>query len=271
MVFADAKMWGDAKGITVTAHSSRFSGSKIDRVGGRVEKSPQMTFRLSTNFLITSAAILFVGLSSLQTTAQTPVDRTVATITDQSGAVELITLSDILWQLALQPEVDFEQISREDLSNGLRLIIDQKLFELEAVRLPQRAVSEEDVKAEIRTLLAFFTSPGEFERRLRTVGFGSIEDREFKALVERRIKIRRYVDFRFRSFVLVTAEEEEDFFNRIYVPEFKARFAGVEVPSLDSKRSDIRRVLAEDKIAVEIERFLDEAKQSSEINYLVEF
>jgi hypothetical protein len=264
-------MWGDAKGITVTAHSSRFLDWKIDRVGDRVEKSLQMTFRFSTKLMMTSAAILFVGLSCLQLKAQSLVDRTVATITDQSGAVELVTLSDILWQLALQPEVDFERISREELSNGLRLIIDQKLFELEAVRLPQRAVSEEDIKTEIRNLLSFFTSPAEFERKLRTVGFGSIEDREFKALVERRIKIRRYVDFRFRSFVLVTADEEDDFFNRIYAPEFKARFPGAELPSLDSKRSDIRRVLAEDKIAIEIERFLDEAKQSSEINYLVEF
>jgi len=106
---------------------------------------------------------------------------------------------------------------------------------------------------------------------LRLVGFKSVEDREFKSLVEKRIKIRRYIDFRFRSFVLVTAEEEEDFYNRIYVPEFRNRFGNAELPSLDSKRTEIRRVLAEDKISLEIERFLDEARQSSEINYLVEF
>lgn len=211
------------------------------------------------------------AVSTSESQAQVPADQTVATITDQSGAVELVTLSDILWQLALQPEVDLSKLEREDLSNGLKLIIDQKLFELESVRLPQRAVSEDDVRSEIRNLLSFFTSPGEFERRLRTVGFSSVEDPEFKSLVERRIKIRRYVDFRFRSFVLVTAEEEEDFYDRIYAPEFRARFGDAEMPSLENKRAEIRRVLAEDKIAIEIERFLDEAKQSSEINYLVEF
>jgi len=94
---------------------------------------------------------------------------------------------------------------------------------------------------------------------------------QFKELVESRIKIRRYIDFRFRSFVLVTAEEEEDFFNRVYVPEVKARFGNTQVPTLESKREEIRRVIAEDKISSEIERFLDEARQSSEINFLVEF
>ena len=199
------------------------------------------------------------------------VDATVATITDQSGSVEMITLSDILWQLVLQPEIDVTKIGKDDLENGLRSIIDQKLFELEAVRLPQRAVTDEDVKAEIRGLLSFFTSPGDFERRLRTVGFGSVEDRDFRRLIENRIKIRRYIDFRFRSFVLVTAEEEEDFFNRVYISEFRARFGDIEAPSLDSKRTEIRKTLAEDRISLEIERFLDEARQSSEINYLIEF
>ncbi len=231
-----------------------------------------MELRLQTIGMAMLSVAIFIGASDIAAAQeQIPVDRTVATITDQSGSVELVTLSDVLWQLALQPEIDIYKIDREDLGNGLRAVIDQRLFGLEAVRLPQRAVSEDDVKAEIRDLLSFFTSPNEFEKRLRAVGFGSIEDREFKELVESRIKIRRYIDFRFRSFVLVTAEEEEDFFNRVYVPEFKARFGNTQVPTLESKREEIRRVIAEDKISSEIERFLDEARQSSEINFLVEF
>ena len=231
-----------------------------------------MRLHLQTIGMVMLWTALIVGASGgVVAQEQAPVDRTVATITDQSGSVELVTLSDILWQLALQPEIDIYKIDREDLGNGLRAVIDQRLFGLEAVRLPQRPVSEDEVKAEIRNLLSFFTSPGEFEKRLRAVGFGSIEDREFKELVENRIKIRRYIDFRFRSFVLVTAEEEEDFFNRVYVPEFKARFGDTQIPTLESKRGDIRRVIAEDKISSEIERFLDEARQSSEINFLIEF
>ena len=252
------------------AEESRFSMIEIDMSADGVEESPKMMQHLKA-IVPVGSAILFACLAMSQVSAQSPVDRTVATITDQSGAVELVTLSDILWQLALQPEVDLEKIGADDLNSGLKSIIDQKLFELESVRLPQRAVTEEEVKSEIRNLLSFFKSPVEFEQRLRLIGFKSIEDREFKSLVEKRIKIRRYIDFRFKSFVLVTAEEEEDFYNRIYVPEFKNRFGNAELPSLDSKRTEIRRVLAEEKISSEIERFLDEAKQSSEINYLVEF
>jgi len=214
---------------------------------------------------------LALGATAVSVSAQTVVDRTLATIRDPSGAVELVTLSDVLWQIALQPETQLSKTGESDIENALELVINQRLFRLEARRLPQRPVSESEIRAEIDDVASFFDTPEELIRRIRSVGFSSIDDEAFRALIEKRILIRRYTDFRFKSFVLVTEEDEEEFYKEIYVPDFRSRFGSDEpVPSLDSKRVAIRQVLIEEKISSEIEKFLDEARRSAEINYLSE-
>src|SRR5437868_2207706 len=79
------------------------------------------------------AAVLFFSMVAV---AQQMVDKTVATLTD-GVRTELITYSDLKWQLALQPNVTINPPSSEDLNRALRLLIDQRLFALEAERLPR--------------------------------------------------------------------------------------------------------------------------------------
>ena len=56
------------------------------------------------------AALLAVVLSSCPL-AQEVVDKTVAVVTDGARKPQLITYSDILWQMALQPGVPLEKPS----------------------------------------------------------------------------------------------------------------------------------------------------------------
>ena len=67
-----------------------------------------------------------------QIKAQIIVDKTVATVGDGVGVPELITYSDLLWQLAIQPNVPLTPPSSEDLNRALQLLINQRLFALEA-------------------------------------------------------------------------------------------------------------------------------------------
>ena len=82
-----------------------------------------------------AVAVVLVSLTVWVAAQQTVVDKTVATISD-GGRTELITYSDLRWQLALQPNVSLSPPSSEDLNRALRLLIDQRLFALEAERLP---------------------------------------------------------------------------------------------------------------------------------------
>jgi hypothetical protein len=200
----------------------------------------------------------------LITSAQQVVDKTVATISDGSRT-ELITLSDLKWQLALQPNVVINPPSSEDLNRALRLLIDQRLFALEAERLPREAPTKAEITAKINEIVSYFPTPVEFERRLNLVGFKSVSDPNFEQIVAQRIAIDKYLDFRFRSFIVVTADDEAQYYRNVYVPEFRRRNAGVIVPSLENKRADIVEALTEERVAQQIETFLDEAKRRAEV------
>src|SRR5436190_730661 len=111
----------------------------------------------------------FFSVSVSQTTAQEIVDRTVATVDDGVGKPELITYSDLLWQLALQPSVSITPPSSEDLNRALQLLINQRLIALEAERLPRSDPSDAEIDAKIKDVLASFPSTADFETRLRIV------------------------------------------------------------------------------------------------------
>jgi hypothetical protein len=225
-------------------------------------------------FLLCLALVLsFFFFSAPQSDAQEIVDRTVATVDDKVGQPELITYSDLLWQLALQPNVSITPPSSEDLNRALQLLINQRLIALEAERLPRSEPSDAEIDAKIKEVLSGFPdypSSAEFEKRLRLVGFDSVKDPNFVRMMAQRVKIEKYLDFRFRSFVVITPEAEANYYRDTFVPDFRRRYPGIIVPTLDEKRLEINQILTEEKIARDIETFLDEAKRRAEIVILSE-
>ncbi len=216
-------------------------------------------------FFVLTFAIFFSNAK-----AQNVVDKTVATVGDGVGNPELITYSDLLWQLALQPGAPLNPPTSEDLNRTLQLLINQRLFALEAERVPQTAPNQAEIDAEIKRVLAQFPSTAEFEKRLRIVGFDSVKDENFERMMAQRVAIEKYLDFRFRSFVVITPADEEKYYRDVYSPEFRRRNPGLLMPTLDEKRAAINQSLTEEKVASDIERFLDFAKRRSEIIVLSE-
>jgi hypothetical protein len=232
---------------------------------------------MKKNFLPIKKYLFFIALfvpvfffSAPAGDAQEIVDRTVATVDDNVGQPELITYSDLLWQLALQPNVAISPPSSEDLNRALQLLINQRLIALEAERLPRSEPTDAEIDAKIKDVLANFPSTAEFEKRLRIVGFDSVKDDNFVRMMAQRVKIEKYLDFRFRSFVVITPENEAAYYRDTFVPDFRRRYPGVIVPTLDEKRLEINKTLTEEKIAKDIENFLDESKRRAEIVILSE-
>ena len=200
-----------------------------------------------------------------QTQAQTVVDKTVATVGDGSGIPELITYSDLLWQLALQPNTPLRPPTSEDLNRALQLLINQRLFALEAERVPRAAPTAKEIDDEIKRVLALFPSTADFEKRLQTVGFDSVKDDNFQRMMAQRVAIEKYLDFRFRSFAVITTEDEAKYYREVFVPDFRRRNPGLLMPTLDEMRGRINQTLVEQKVASDIEKFLDDAKRRAEI------
>ena len=226
-----------------------------------------MAFRRTVNAAFL-AAIAMIALS-VSARPQIVVDRTVATVSD-GVRTELITRSDLLWQLALQRGVPLDPPRPEDLKQALQLQIDQRIFALEAQRLPRPAPTEKDISDEIAELLKSFPSTADFERRLRTVGFESVRDDNFEEIIAQRIAIERYLDFRFRSFVVITAEDEAAYYRDIWAGEFRRRNPGAIVPELARVRAEVVYQITEERVARNIEQFLEEAKRRVTITILHE-
>lgn len=194
-------------------------------------------------------------------TAQQVVDRMVATV-NAGVKTDLITYSDLLWQLALQPATVLDNPGSEELNRALRLLIDQHLILQEAEKLPTIVPTPKEVSEARDELARNFASRVEFEQRLQRVGLTS---EKLDEIVEDRLKMEKYLDFRFRNFVVISQTEIADYYRDVYVPRFKTRFPGRIVPELEQTRAEIERNLMEAKIESDTDSFLDTARERAEI------
>ena len=208
------------------------------------------------------AALLaaFCLLPSALCPAQEVVDRMVAVINGR----ELVTQSDLLWQLALEPDTPLDNPRQEDLDRALELVVDQRLFSQEAEKLPTIAPSEKEVADELKALISRFRSGEEFYARLARVGLGEDSD-QLRELVRQRVAINKYVEFRFRAFTVVTPQEVADFYRDVWAPQRRRRAPGSVVPKLDDVRGAVEEELRERKVESDADQFLEEARAGAQI------
>lgn len=228
-----------------------------------------MIKRTQRRILEAIGVIAILAFCILTLSAQRVVDRTVAVLTDGTRT-ELITFSDLVWQLALEPNSALDPPRKDDLERALQTLIDQRLFALEAQRLPRQSPTEKQVTDKIEETLSHFPSTAAFEQRLRLVGFESVKDDNFQRLMSQRLDIENYVNFRFESFVVVTPDEEKKYYRDVYMPSFHARSPALLVPPFEQKQVEIHGILVQQKVAQSIERFIDDAKQRVQIEILYE-
>jgi len=189
------------------------------------------------------------------------VDRMLATVNG-----ELITESDVCWELALDPDLQPLDLSAENKRLMLERIIDQRILSQEAAKIPQNAPTDAQIREyRNRELVARFGSQEALLARTRAVGLDATTLRE---IISRRLVLLKYIDFRFRSFVLVQPDEIDRHYREVALPRMKNR--GGNIRSLDEMRSEIEAQLSEEKINGELDRFLDEARDQAQIVRLAE-
>src|SRR5215204_1453648 len=205
--------------------------------------------------------VLVLLLFAVPCSAQQVVDKMVATV-NAGVKTDLITYSDLLWQLSLQPGTVLDNPTSADLNRALRLLIDQRLILQEAEKLPTIVPTQNEVSDARDELARNFPSPLEFQQRLQRVGLTS---EKLDEIVEQRLKMEKYLDFRFRNFVVISQKEIADYYREVYVPRLQARFPGRIVPALEQVRGEIEKTLMEAKIESDTDMFLDTARERAEI------
>jgi hypothetical protein len=189
----------------------------------------------------------------------------VASVTNGSRATpDLISYSDLVWQLALEPAHPLvDRPSSADLNHALRLLEDQILILQEARKLPSanndttRQELDDAVRRKRDELAQAFGSATMLQERMARVGLTSDQ---LDTILRDRITVEKYLDFRFRAFVLISPKEIGDRYNQEYA---KQRNSGRIVPTLDQVHARIEQQLTEEKIATEIDTFIDSLREQT--------
>lgn len=253
-----------------SAHSASlhlvFSSSSLVEVFGRRKATRGRSSHLQFGICNLQFSILFcVALCTLllalcsSASAQTIVDKAVATVTNGARATpDLITYSDLVWQLALEPDRALaDPPSSKDLNEALKTLEDQLLIVQEARKLPiaETAEGQKDFEKAVTDMLndlvQRFHGRERLQERMARVGLTS---EQLDAILRDRVTIERYLDFRFRAFAIATPKEISDRYQKLYGA---ARNSGKIVPTLDEARDRLEEEVKNEKIAVEIDNFVD--------------
>jgi hypothetical protein len=258
--------WADAEGIVPARARLRSRVCCVALCGRRIRLRAR---RAALCVCLAVSGFIFASISPLapavmpRARAQEMVDRMVAVVNGR----ELITLTDLLWQLALQPAVPLEEPRQEDLRRALDLLIDQRLIAQEAEKLPSAEPTEDEVNAELARLVNFFPSQAAFYERLDRVGLGR-DSAQLREIVRARVRIRKFLDFRFRSFTVVTPREVEDYYRDVFVPRLRRTAPGRIIPRLEEVSAELENELIEVKIEADTDDFLEQTRTNAEITIL---
>lgn len=212
-------------------------------------------------------AILAVCLSALtvpSASAQQTLDQILTLVND-----DVITRIDLLWSIAMDPQAPSPvgPVGSDLLGRKLDAMIDERLIGQESARIPTTDISQDEIDKKRTDLIKSFRNEAEFRQRVGSVG---LTPQKIDELLRQRILIDRFVDFRFRSFVLVTEQEIKRWYDEQYAPRVRA---GGEVPPPvdDPKtREGIVAILKQQKINSEIDRWLITARQRADVVQLAE-
>lgn len=186
-------------------------------------------------------------------------------VVDQLAATvngEPITRSDIMWGLALNPQSQAPFDNTTQMATMLNQLIDQRLLLMESLRVGNLAPTELEVNTARAELIKEFPNEASFSSRLAQVGLTS---EILTEILRQRLQILKFIDFRFRSFAVVTEAEIQQYYNEILKPKLLAqKILPPEQPS-NRERQLIESILIEERISRDIEQFLENARRQADI------
>ena len=141
-------------------------------------------------------------------------------------------------------------------------MVEQRIIrnELETSRYPVPAASE--VAPELEQFQKkYFHSDEEYRNALASYG---ITDDDVRAELLWQRTLLLFIDVRFRPGVQVTNQELQDYFDRTVAPAARAAHPGQPL-SIEDYRSDIERKLVGEKVDQDIDRWLQQVRQRTEI------
>ncbi len=189
-----------------------------------------------------------------------------AEIIDKVAAVVgkgVITASEVEEQLRLEALFNRDPI---DLSKGKRRdtlarLIDRRLVEQEIAAKNFHPATVDDVTQELAALERRAARNGAvFKRELESHGLTKEDVEQF---LVRQANVERFVDFRFKTGLDVSAQAVEAYYKESFLPEMRRLQA--EAPALEEVRDKITAVLMEERAESMLEVWLKETRARTRV------
>lgn len=203
-------------------------------------------------------AISIALLLAAPAPAQQVVDRIAAVIEG-----EVITLSEIRELGAFQRLANEGDAAAAAVASDAELLsrlIDQWIVATEAIAARFPFPHETDVDREIAQLLSQFASREAYDARLREL---RLTPAAVRRIVERRLWIARYLEYKFRPAAQIDPAEVEKYYREELVPQLSTN--GNPLPALDKVEDQIRELLVQRDITARAARWLDESRSRVKI------
>jgi hypothetical protein len=181
------------------------------------------------------------------------VDGQVITLTELEQIVELGLLTRL-------PEEDDEAYRRRILDR----MITQVLRYRDVERFGAADVPADTIEAMLRRIIARYPSEAAFLEALARV---ELTLDQVRALLKRYQQVQRYIDERFAPVIFVSFEEMERYYTTVWVPARRA--SGLDVPSLESVREEIRSAVRADRLESEVDRWTAQLRSRANIDIFV--
>ena len=188
-------------------------------------------------------------------------DRIVAVVDEE--AILLSDLDQVIGLgLAERREGEAEAAFRDRVLDGL---IDQRLRFQEVDELGFERVAVERIEAQVAQIEGRFPTRAAYLRRLEEL---ELTEELLRQLVARQLMVLNYVEERLGARVFVSLDDIRAYYDDVLAPALRAR--GRTPPPLEEVREDVRAVLKEQRLNLEIVRWTDELRREADVRIFLD-
>ena len=189
------------------------------------------------------------------------IDRLIAAVNRSvitEGDLELANAMDAIIANDFKP-------SPRSRSESIDRLINLELMRQELNNFSLSSEDESRIEERIKSLRQANSSKGSLESLLLRLG---VHEAELRSYLRLESSILKFVDFRFRPFVSVSAEEIRHYYEATLTPQLQK--AKLEIPSLTEVSAKIEEILQEEKINASLEKWIEDIRRNSRIEYFEE-
>ncbi|HEY2931634.1 MAG TPA: SurA N-terminal domain-containing protein [Acidobacteriota bacterium] len=190
------------------------------------------------------------------------VDRVAAVVNNR-----VITLSDVEWSfINTGKSVPADAAEKKKaFDEALSLLIEQELIAQEVEKEPLFTLREEEVEAELAKITARYGSAEKFQTSLKQSGLTA---EQLRVMIRRQLSVLKFIDVRFRPFIIILPDEVSAYYEKTLIPDLKKQ--GITAPPpLEKVYDQIEKLLIEQKVDQELDKWLASARKRARIVILL--